>query len=250
MNQTLNLPAEIAKHRGIVAILDALGAAGFENADIERFLKARDKAVERVKARLLQMDGKNWCSQQFSLFTFNDTVLMALQANEKDISDQQINYFFRLVREFFIEALISGILFRGACATGCFLVDEPSNTILGEAVSDAASWYDKAEWIGVITTPRTTLHLMERREASPNQTFSCLDYDVPMKDGRAVHLKALNWRKVLVGDAFKAQLAGRTERAWFLDCMVSHRIPYRTDVKYFNSLSFFDACERVVAAKA
>jgi len=178
------------KHRGIVVILDALGAATFGNADIDKFLKAREHAMKRLDARLKQMKGRNWKRQQFSLFTFNDTVLMALQADGQDISDQQINYFFRLVREFFIEALISGILFRGACATGSFLVDASNNTILGEAVSDAAAWYDKAEWIGLIATPRTSLHLMERREAFPKRTFLCLDYGVPMKDGRTIQLKA------------------------------------------------------------
>jgi len=233
------------KHRGIVVILDALGAAAFDDASIDKFLKARAHAMKRLDARLKQMKGRNWKRQQFSFFTFNDTVIMALQADGRDISDQQINYFFRLVREFFIEVLFFGILFRGACATGSFLVDAVNNTILGEAVSDAAAWYDKAEWIGLITTPRTSLHLKARREAFPKRTFLCLDYDVPMKDGRAVHLKALNWRTVLTHQPFKKRLAGQSEKGWFLNCLASHQIPFSIEAKYANSLAFFDICGAV-----
>jgi hypothetical protein len=29
------------------------------------------------------------------------------------------------------------------------VVDDTTNTVMGEAVSDAAAWYDKADWIGI-----------------------------------------------------------------------------------------------------
>lgn len=244
----MKIPITRKKAYGIIAILDALGASTFRSDEIDNFLKARERTLRRLIQRLnrprraKQNTSKNWKPEQFSFFTFNDTILMAFRADQRGLSDQQINYFFRLVRQLFVDSLGSGILFRGACATCSFLVDEATNTILGEAVSDAAGWYDKADWIGLITTPRTTLHLRERIEASPKRTFRCRDYSVPMRNGQPVLLKALDWRNALSDSPFKSELAGQSERKWFLHCLASHSFPHGTESKYFNSLAFFDAC--------
>ncbi len=83
------------------------------------------------------------------------------------------------------------ILFRGAVSIGTFYADDQSNTIMGEAVSDAAAWHAEAEWIGIHATPRATLllnSLLEREKDRKDWTM--IDYDVPMKSGGTVPLKA------------------------------------------------------------
>ena len=90
---------------------------------------------------------------------------------------------------------------------------------------------------------------MKRCEASPKKTFPCLDYSVPMKDGRAVTLKTLNWRTVLADNGFKKQLKGQSERTWFLNCLALQKVPFGTESKYFNSLAFFDACKQQSAKR-
>ena len=115
------------------------------------------------------------------------------------VSLNEIVWFSRVLRTFEGGAFTRRLLFRGAWAWGDFyLVSPDTNTVLGPAVRDVARWYDSADWIGIHATPRTSIlvqALIDRGKATID--FVLLDYNVPMKDGTEVTLKAVNWPKNL-----------------------------------------------------
>ncbi len=64
--------------QGLIAILDALGAASYDDQDISRFLSSRERvlAILQDKAHAKEVRGEI-VGAEISTFTFNDTVLRA-----------------------------------------------------------------------------------------------------------------------------------------------------------------------------
>src|SRR5688500_8816444 len=116
--------------RGLVAILDALGAADFAERDIERFMKSRDLVLELLSEKAERVLGRI-VKTQLATFTFNDTVVIVYRTDTPPtLGDVQA--FFTLLRKFAVDSLANRILFRGAIAIGTFRMSEETNTILGE----------------------------------------------------------------------------------------------------------------------
>ena len=135
---------------------------------------------------------------QVDIFTFNDTVLIAFKTDCEPPRLKQIVAFFTILRKFFVDSLAHKILFRGSVAIGTFYADNDSNTVMGQAVTDAAAWYDKADWVGIHATPKATIVITRRwlERDCVTRGHLMLDYDVPLKDGKSVRVKTVNWPKV------------------------------------------------------
>jgi len=64
------------KHKhGLVAILDALGAAAYGPTEIDRFMDSRDVVLRLAQEKAEEMLEVNL----MSTFTFNDTIVFALE---------------------------------------------------------------------------------------------------------------------------------------------------------------------------
>ena len=103
---------------------------------------------------------------------------------------------------------------------------------MGQAVTDAAAWYDKADWIGVHTTPRTNLVInryLEHEEKSKENVM--LDYDVPLKNGSVLYTKAVNWPKVFFVESIRPCEAGG-EKEKLLDFSRGIRFPGVRNVSF------------------
>jgi hypothetical protein len=134
-----------------------------------------------------------------------------------------------------------GILFRGAISIGSFTVNEATNTVMGAAVTDAAAWYDRADWIGIVATPQASLliqSVVEHEHKSLNHLF--VDYAVPIKEGPALVLKAVNWPKAFFVAGLTPCEAGERQRAKCLALLAKNQVPRGTESKYFSTLKFFD----------
>src|SRR5437773_847617 len=125
------------KHKnGLIAILDALGAAAYGRSEIDRFMDSCD-----IVLRLAQEKAEEMLSVDLlNMFTFNDTIVFALRAENERPTMKEVSAFFLLLRKFMVDSLQNGILFRGAIAMGTFYADKDTNTVMGEAVTDAAAW--------------------------------------------------------------------------------------------------------------
>jgi hypothetical protein len=222
---------------GLVAILDALGAAAYGQTEIDRFMRSRDivLSLSRDKAeRMLDMELLN-------IFTFNDTIVFSLQAENRRPTVEEASAFFLLLRKFMVDSLRHGILFRGSVAIGTFYADRGTNTVMGEAVTDAAAWYTKANWIGIHATPRATILLNELLEAEHNKySYAMVDYSVPMKNGSPVRLKVVNWPKALFVRGLIPEEQRTTPRATVLSWFGRQPIPDGAEEKPFNAIRFFD----------
>jgi len=238
-SQRMNMKTPQPKH-GIVAILDALGAATYDDQEIMDFLESRD-----VVMRLLRSKAES-IAQVLSVakvmtYTFNDTILIVLECDDERPTSDEIQAFVTVLRKFLVDSLKRRIMFRGSFAIGSFYEDSSTNTILGKAVTDAAAWYDKADWIGILATPRTTVlveHLSEKRgELMENLLLS---YDIPMSSGSKVKLCAVNWPKVFWVRGISPCKTGEKPRESFLQLLSHFGVPRGTESKHFNAISFFD----------
>jgi hypothetical protein len=208
------------QRKGLIAILDALGAASYSDTEIDRFLESRSVVLDLLNVKAVN----DWTSTQppadaglipksrLLVFTFNDTVVIVFLVEEgKEVTTEDVQRFAIRLRAFMIHSFQNRILFRGSMSVGSFhLVDDATNTVMGAAVSDAAAWYDKADWIGIALTPHASMYvqtLIEQQSLDLN--FILVDYAVPMRDGRGpLQLKAINWPKAFYVKGLRPKLSG------------------------------------------
>jgi hypothetical protein len=218
------------EREGIIAILDALGAATYSNREITQFLKSR----ELVLGLLAKKANPNATSgdidaQAVTTFTFNDTVLIVYRTDSSPDLDN-VEHFCVLLRKFMVDSLSQGILFRGTLSIGKFYVKDESNTVMGAAVTDAAAWYDSADWVGINATPYATMviqGLIERHGGDIERVL--VDYDVPFKDRPTMKLKAVNWPKAFFVRGLRPDCDSKDARATCLSLLTVHGVPKGTE---------------------
>jgi hypothetical protein len=227
---------------GIVAILDALGAASYDDTEIQEFLKSRSVVI-RLLGDKAEKVAETLDVSQINTYTFNDTILIVLESRDQYSCRAEIKAFGTVLRKLLVDSLKRCIMFRGAFAVGNFYEDKTTNTIMGKAVTDAAAWYNKAAWIGISATPRTTVHIDQLMESdsSPRQWDRLLTrYDVPLSDGSSRSLWSINWPKVFWVNTITTCKPGQKPRESFLQLLGKFAIPLGTECKHFNTITFFD----------
>ena len=232
------------KQNGIVAILDALGAASYSDDNIQAFLNSRENVLRLLDRKIEGMSDRIE-RKDVAIFTFNDTILIAYKTAAKQPTLAQIDTFFTLLRKFLVDSLANRILFRGSVAIGTFYVDDSSNTVMGQAVTDAAAWYDKADWIGIQATPKGTMVIQRWLEKhSKTKSHLMVNYDVPLKNGETICVKAVNWPKVFFVNNLTPCSQGEREREKLLQLLSEHPVPLGTEHKFQNTIAFFDRVVR------
>lgn len=223
---------------GFVAILDALGAKNYSALEAEQFLKSRDEFIPFISSiaeQQIKIDPND-----FQRFIFNDTVILTYVRGR---TFQDAWAFCHVLRVFQTIFLQRQIFFRGAFGVGDFYkLDPASNTVMGPAVSDAATWYERADWIGIHATPYTTIFLKSLLQRE-NQTldYVLLDYEVPFKDRGRMRLKAINWPKGVYLNQGKDR---DKAKAAVLSFLAKGPLPIGSESKYFNALEFYDHVEK------
>ncbi|MCX6842610.1 MAG: hypothetical protein NTX53_10055 [candidate division WOR-3 bacterium] len=230
---------ERKKRYGIVAVLDALGAASYGDAEVKRFMGVQERVLTQLDEKISNQQGEVR-REAISLFTFNDTILIAYATGEEGPVLPHVTAFFRILRRFFLDSLIHGLIFRGSVAIGAFYVNKKRNVVMGQAVTDAAAWYDKAEWIGIHATPRTTIAIQMLLEGRRHETHEMLDYDVPMRNGRSVPAKVVDWPAAFFFKSMTPCRDGEGRREKLLRFLSGHVMPLGTETKYSNTIDFFD----------
>jgi Bacterial RNA polymerase, alpha chain C terminal domain len=236
------------QNQGLIAVLDALGASTYSDREISKFLASRERVLRLLRGRANANDQVRGSIQQnrVSTFTFNDTVLLTYRTKSA-ATLQDVEDFCRLLRKFVVDSLVEGILFRGSLALGSFYVDESSNTVMGPAVTDAAAWYESADWLGVMATPHATLGVQALADGKYDPVDHVLiDYAVPLKGNSGpVAVKAVNWPKALFDIRLTPLPDTERPRAGCLSLLTRHQFPKGTEQKYLNTVAFFDHCHRL-----
>jgi len=229
------------ERNGIIAILDALGASTYSKDEIAQFLDSRQRVLSLLDKKVERVLGTVDASR-VSTFTFNDTVVIAYETAQAVCLDD-IRAFCTVLRHFEVKSFAQGILFRGAVSIGSFYSDGETNTIMGKAVTDAAAWYDQADWIGIAATPQASL-LIRSHEQQNKQDIQnvMIDYPLPMKDHTQISLRVVNWPKGFYVKGVRPQAEGEKPRAKCLALLARGGVPKGTEAKYFNTVTFFDFC--------
>jgi hypothetical protein len=140
-------------------------------------------------------------------------------------------------------ALEDGLALRGAVGVGNLILKEKEGVALGSAVTDAATWYEAADWIGVVASPRAGM-VLEHTDTLPGSDPSLpwfAKVEVPLKSKSARVMWAASWPFLVMGDDWGASEERIQEaRAKVARSFVEFEIPDGSEQKYANALSFFD----------
>jgi hypothetical protein len=151
---------DIKKKYGFVAMIDALGTKNKSYEEIQNFLEnhlfVQNLFEAHLKDKLQQITIINGLNNQIFkpvFFIFQDTVIITLEVGDERNLLNYLNYFGTLVQYYISSSFINHILFRGAISFGEYF-EYSTNFFFGEAINDAATYYEKPNLIGVMTTPK------------------------------------------------------------------------------------------------
>lgn len=234
-----------ANKTGIVVLLDALGVGSRNIEDAHRFIEQRQKFFDLTTKKMSELDDSGDAKMddnRLSKFQFGDTMLLAYESQEEDWY-LDLRQMLVVLRAGFVHALDDQLLLRGSVAIGEFIADNDTNTAVGPAVSDAAEWYEAADWAGIILTPEASMHFRSKRANATSFDWLAVDYDVPLsgKDAarrETVNLLACNWVKYLKITKTIAKSDAPTKLQWVQRKLSERGIPKGTERKAFNTLEF------------
>lgn len=239
---------KLKRKYGAVIILDALGASHYSDEQIKEFLSARTEINTIIGNLANKLTGKGVFASP-SIFTFGDTIILTIELRSKKYIENHITGIILLMRRYLFHSLLNKILFRGAFSIGNYMEDSESNTVMGEAVTDAASWYDKFEWMGLSCTPKTNNVLEYHCPYADNDIHFIHKYDVPLKDGKTFNLHTISWPAVFHDKHILKIGEKENPRKWFLEILKDFHVPLGAETKIENTKEYFTYVERELAKK-
>lgn len=154
--------------------------------------------------------------------------------------------------------MMNKILWRGAFTVGGFVYND--NSILGPAIADVASWYEHADWGGIIATPRCAFHLEKLAldsvaiQGTPDENNwqmenSYIKYDVKHKSGVS-NLWTVAWPAQFFMDKEIDKKNYDVSMDIFYKLLSLFDFTKGTESKYQNTEKFFlDYVERFIKPK-
>jgi len=227
---------------GIVCIIDALATKGVWSIDepnnylrkLNRIHKQLDEYIKYFKS--LRSPHK------LEYITFSDTIIITLTLSGFP-NETSIPMMVRAIDGVFSTCFAEDLLMRGAISFGKFI--KRKNILIGPAVDDAALWHDKAQVIGCVLTPNTTILYesgIDYMMRDPNQTYDysqhAIKYNVPFKESKTYLLYMVNW-PLSMYKAF-APLGPPDPILRFKGILGKYQIPAEAYQKHLNTISFFE----------
>ena len=220
---------------GAIAFLDILGFKGIWASKSEDEILPLLLDIPKVALARYTKPSDDWPKTQAPEVTvLSDTIVVTIESD----SPLSLLLLCTIVCDIIVHLLKRQMFLRGAITWGAYTQSGP--VFLGPAIDDAAAWHERADWIGVITTPKAS-YLIERMgnkqftsNGVPVEPF--LKYEVPLKNGQTVSLNTFNWPGFLnptLSDKSK------TLEDSLIGCF-SVQAPFDLEVqrKYENTLAF------------
>ena len=234
------MSSSVENKYGLVVILDALGASSFSESKIQEFLSARSRLIEILNEQASSDILRDF--QAPSTFTFGDTIIISFNLKIDNKIGTHIRCIVFLLQNYLFHSMEAGILFRGAFSLGNYYEDGESNTVMGEAVSDAASWYERADWMGLICTPKTntSLDYYLFDDNFLNDPLFLQYYRVPLKENSFYELYTISW----AGRFFQDKEKIGNPRKYFLELLLKQGVPIGAESKMKNIKDYFYFIEK------
>jgi hypothetical protein len=233
--------------RGIVAMLDALGVRNASIEETRKFISSIPRMREYTELVNTALIGSHpqlrdlWKEENFSIHNFGDTFLLVWKLTNPSDELLGLVTIGRVLSMVIFNGLYGRIRLRGAVSIGDIILDERS--VLGPAINDVASWYDKAEFIGAVATPECGQHLSyielkpvaagfnDEKTGKRELDASFQKYDVPVKGGSTRNLWVVNWPDI-------ATCRQQDPLGWYFERTRKLAIPFGTEQKYENTEKF------------
>lgn len=253
----------LKKKYGIVVLLDALGASAYSEKQIREFLSARREInglfKEYTTKEFLAPMGDIGKFHEPEIFTFGDTVIITVPLRSNKYVSDHLWVFSMIMKRYLFHSMVNGILFRGSFSIGNYIADSDSNTVMGEAVSDAAAWYETSEWVGLSSTPKTNIaieyHLSQSWRSGNTEyfrsgQFGWFDYvAVPQKGGKNIELYIINWARAFFDPDLLGDADYQDASQYYLKVMSGFSVPRGTELKYENTHKYFERVKKMEASK-
>lgn len=229
---------EIKENYGIVVLMDALGVQNAtipESMSFVNFLKSQGEGVLHFLSGYTE---SSELSEHFEKIkpivrTFGDTFLITWSIPSESNIKPYLEAISSTIAVIICDGIYKGILVRGALSIGKYL--ESDTTIIGPAITDAASWHEQANWFGCITTPNCTQHVNSL--SLEGETFhSLIEYKVPLKSKKQIKLWCVDWPSIMT-DVKEVDLL-----KWYYQCISKLTIPPGVENKYINTEEFVKYC--------
>jgi len=231
---------------GAIAFLDILGFKGiWQRERSEKVSSIMQGVFERVEQTYKKPPPeKKWPESEGPDITIlSDTIVIGFRSEHPAC----LMLIATVIYDLFNYFLEYNMFFRGAVSYGQY--EQKGNIFLGPTIDDVASWYQTADWIGVVSTPRTN-YFIDRIAIKPLDINSIAvpfyaKYDVPDKKGATHHLNCLNWPAYLQAAYKKLPTADeKSEVHQLFEKIFTEQNPFASDVliKYDNTLKFIDFC--------
>jgi hypothetical protein len=239
------------KKFGAIVMLDALGARSLTLDGAEGFVSSRNIFIETLQSELTTMHA--WAeiidddmrNRKPIITTFGDTVLLSWELPEEKPERHLPRLIESLVPAVFV-GLEIGFVFRGALSVGHYIQDQ--STLVGPAIADAASWYERANWLGIIATPacghRLSLILEEQFKSTRDSVSEWMvEYGVPLsRAGEIRRLWTISWPSTYL-------IRHTKPRARLFRQLSKYPVPLNTEDKYSNTVNFFDWFEAEIGPR-
>lgn len=240
--------------KGAVAFIDILGFKGIWQTRSESEILGLLTQVPVViaKAHAGVRAGEGWAKiPPPDVVVLSDTIVVTLDSEEPQSLFILGNSVYMAMHHLFS----GGLFVRGALGFGEYARSE--STFLGPAIDDVASWYEVADWIGVITTP-TTSFLIDRFSSPLEMGVNgfmvpqFIKWDVPGKGAGPFRLNAFNWPGYLQANFSELAGDGKSKARVFMESLFAKQAPFGASVlaKYENTLNFVDVASRSIRPKA
>lgn len=187
------MPLQSPKYYGVVCILDALGTKGVtreEEAELKfmkwRLIESLFKAIEENQPSVISNK-----DIVLRLASFSDTILITIGAKNKELATQSFETFAKLLRMIIRNTFSFDNLLRGSFSIGEYYQKEKVSLIFGDAVDDAAAFYERPLLAGIIATPRTS-KLLHQEGFQTVSDMRFVEYNVPVQTLKKIEAKPIS----------------------------------------------------------
>ena len=239
------------KNKGAVAFIDILGFKGiWQRRNPKEVLYILNKVSETI-INSYEHPPQNWPeTSPPQVVILSDTIVITIDTKETTPESEKPSCLLILgnIINGVIRHLYKGNFFiRGAVGYGEYI--QSKNTFIGPLIDDVASWYEVADLIGIISTPKTNYIIDQLSNMNTKFEYNnfkvplFIKYDVPYKSDNVYPLNCLNWPGYLQAAYNESpNNSSKSKTHILMEQLFTKQAEFDSSVlkKYENTLKFVD----------